>query len=93
MLDVKKKNERLILTQKRLTPNKKLSLLIGSDTRTKSKIMKDVFNYIKINKLHDSLDRNYIITDKKLKSIVKKNRVSIRSIHVQVFKNTTQEGI
>ena len=62
---------------KAMTPSASLAAIIGGNPLPRTEVTKKVWEYIKKNKLQDSVNRRMINADAKLKEIFKKPQVSM----------------
>ena len=62
---------------KAMTPSASLAAIIGGNPLPRTEVTKKVWEYIKKNKLQDSVNRRMINADAKLKEIFKKAQVSM----------------
>jgi chromatin remodeling complex protein RSC6 len=62
---------------KAMTPSSSLAAIIGGNPLPRTEVTKKVWEYIKKNKLQDSVNRRMINADAKLKEIFKKAQVSM----------------
>jgi len=62
---------------KAMTPSASLAAIIGGNPLPRTEVTKKVWDYIKKNKLQDSVNRRMINADAKLKEIFKKAQVSM----------------
>jgi upstream activation factor subunit UAF30 len=62
---------------KAMTPSPALAAVIGDKPMPRTEVTKKVWDYIKANKLQDSMNRRMINADAKLKEVFKKPQVSM----------------
>ncbi len=62
---------------KALTPSAALAAIVGSNPLPRTEVTKKVWDYIKKNKLQDSVNKRMINADAKLKEIFKKAQASM----------------
>ena len=62
---------------KAMTPSAALAAIVGGSPLPRTEVTKKVWDYIKKNKLQDSVNRRMINADAKLKEIFKKAQVSM----------------
>jgi len=62
---------------KAMTPSSALAAIIGDRPLPRTEVTKKVWDYIKKNKLQDSVNRRMINADAKLKEIFKKAKASM----------------
>jgi upstream activation factor subunit UAF30 len=62
---------------KALTPSAALAAVVGAAPMPRTEVTKKIWDYIKKNKLQDSVNRRMINADDKLKVIFKKAQVSM----------------
>ena len=62
---------------KAMTPSSTLAAVIGSSPMPRTEVTKKIWDYIKKNKLQDSVNRRMINADAKLKEIFKKAQASM----------------
>ena len=62
---------------KAMTPSASLAAIVGGNPLPRTEVTKKVWEYIKKNKLQDSVNRRMINADAKLKEIFKKAQVSM----------------
>ncbi|MDR0276177.1 MAG: SWIB/MDM2 domain-containing protein [Burkholderiaceae bacterium] len=62
---------------KPLTPSPALAAVIGAKPQPRTEVTKKVWDYIKANKLQDSVNKRNINADAKLRSIFGKSQVSM----------------
>ena len=62
---------------KAMTPSSSLAAIIGGNPLPRTEVTKKVWEYIKKNKLQDSVNRRMINADARLKEIFKKAQVSM----------------
>ena len=55
--------------QKPLQPSKELAAIVGSDPLPRGEVVSKIWDYIKKNKLQDSINRRLINADEKLKAV------------------------
>jgi upstream activation factor subunit UAF30 len=71
-----------------LTPNDKLSAVVGSKPLARTEIVKKMWDYIKANKLQDQKNKRMINTDSKLKEVFNgKKQVSMFEVAGAINKN------
>jgi upstream activation factor subunit UAF30 len=71
-----------------LTPNDKLSAVVGSKPLARTEIVKEMWDYIKANKLQDQKNKRMINTDSKLKEVFNgKKQVSMFEVAGAINKN------
>jgi upstream activation factor subunit UAF30 len=63
--------------QQPLKPSADLAALVGSDTLTRGDVVSKIWKYIKAEKLQDPKDGRQILADDKLKTLFKKDKVSM----------------
>jgi chromatin remodeling complex protein RSC6 len=62
---------------KALTPSAALAAIVGANPLRRTEVTKKIWDYIKKNKLQDSVNRRMINADAKLKEIFKKAQASM----------------
>ncbi len=62
---------------KALTPSAALAAIVGASPLPRTEVTKKIWEYIKKNKLQDSVNRRMINADAKLKEIFKKAQASM----------------
>ncbi len=62
---------------KALTPSAALAAIVGASPLPRTEVTKKIWDYIKKNKLQDSVNRRMINADAKLKEIFKKAQASM----------------
>ncbi len=62
---------------KAMTPSPALAAVIGDKPMPRTEVTKKVWDYIKANKLQDSMNRRMINADAKLREVFKKAQVSM----------------
>jgi chromatin remodeling complex protein RSC6 len=62
---------------KALTPSPALAAIVGAKPLPRTEVVKKVWDYIKANKLQDSVNKRNINADAKLKEIFKKPQVTM----------------
>ena len=62
---------------KALTPSAALAAIVGAAPLPRTEVTKKIWDYIKKNKLQDSVNRRMINADAKLKEIFKKAQASM----------------
>ncbi len=62
---------------KALTPSAALAAIVGANPLPRTEVTKKIWDYIKKNKLQDSVNRRMINADAKLKEIFKKAQASM----------------
>jgi chromatin remodeling complex protein RSC6 len=62
---------------KPLTPSPALAAIVGAKPLPRTEVVKKVWDYIKANKLQDSVNKRNINADAKLQEIFKKPQVSM----------------
>ena len=62
---------------KPMTPSAALAAVVGAKAQPRTEVTKNIWNYIKKNKLQDELQKRVINADAKLKEIFKKAQVSM----------------